>query len=275
MAKTNQKLSEKAKKKAIARHNWGLQWCWNYERMQAAGYAYAMVPVIEELYDDNDERCRQLERHMVFYNTNPWTSALVFGADMALEEDYQGEVGDSLKVALMGPLAGIGDTISAVILTPLFSILTASLAQDQNYLAILVSLIPSFITFFVRWPLANYAYKKGTDIIADVSGAGSFEALQVGSSILGLVVVGGFIPSILSGLKIKDITRTFVSDQTGETIEDVYSIQSGLDAMLPYLIPILLTAFCYWMIKVKKVSPMKTILLVFVIAFVLGATGIM
>lgn len=275
MAKTNVKLSDAAKKKAITRHNWALQWCWNYERMQAAGYAYSMVPVIKELYDDNEERCRNLERHMVFYNTNPWTSALIFGADIALEEDYQGEVGDSLKVALMGPLAGIGDTISAVILTPIFSIITASLAQEQNYLSILTAIIPSLFTFVIRWPIANYAYKKGTAIMADVSGAGSFEALQVGASILGLVVIGGFIPSILSGLKIKDIERSFVNSETGETVSSPLQIQSGLDAILPYLIPIALTGLCYWLIKVKKVSPMKTIFLVFILAFVCGALGIM
>lgn len=275
MAKTNVKLSDAAKKKAITRHNWALQWCWNYERMQAAGYAYSMVPVINELYDDNEERCRNLERHMVFYNTNPWTSALIFGADIALEEDYQGEVGDSLKVALMGPLAGIGDTISAVILTPIFSIITASLAQEQNYLSLLTAIIPSLFTFVIRWPIANYAYKKGTAIMSDVAGAGSFEALQVGASILGLVVIGGFIPSILSGLKIKDIERSFVNSETGETVSSPLQIQSGLDAMLPYLIPIALTGLCYWLIKVKKVSPMKTILLVFVLAFLCGALGIM
>ena len=243
--------------------------------MQAAGYAYAMVPVINELYDDNEERCRNLERHMMFYNTHPGSSALIFGADMALEEDYQGEVGDSLKVALMGPLAGIGDTIQAVIITPIFSIITASLAQEQNYLALVTALIPSFFLFFIRWPLANYAYKKGTAIMADVSGTGSFEALQVGASILGLVVIGGFIPSILSGLQIKDIVRTFTNAQTGEVVESPLQIQKGLDAMLPYLIPLALTYLCYTLIKVKKVSPMKTILIVFVIAFVCGALGIM
>ena len=272
MARTNKKLSAAAKKSATSRHIWALQWCWNYERMQAAGYAYAMVPVIKELYDDNDERCRNLERHMVFYNTNPWTSALIFGADMALEEDYQTEVGDNLKIALMGPLAGIGDTVSAILLQPIFSILTASLANDGNWLAIIVGLIPSCLTFFIRWPLTNYAYKKGTDIIQDVAGTGSFDALQIGASILGLVVVGGYIPSILSGLKIKDITRTLTKED-GTAYEDVYSIQSGLDAILPYMIPVALTFFCYWLIKKKKVTPLKTILIVFVIAFIVGALG--
>ena len=272
MARTNKKLSEAAKRKATSRHIWALQWCWNYERMQAAGYAYAMVPVIKELYDDNDERCRQLERHMVFYNTTPWSSALIFGADMALEEDYQTEVGDNLKIALMGPLAGIGDTVEAILLKPIFTILTASLAQSGNWLAILIGLIPSCITFFVRWPLTKYAYNKGAEVIKDVAGVGSFDSLQTAASILGLVVVGGFVPSMLSGLVIKDITRHFVNDK-GETVDNVYSIQKGLDAILPGMIGIALVALCYWLIKGKKWTPLQVILLVFVVMFAVGAAG--
>ncbi len=274
MARTNKKLSAGAKSKAISRHNWALQWCWNYERMQAAGYAYAMVPVIKELYDDNDEQCRELERHMVFYNTTPWSSSLIFGADMALEEGYQYEVGDNLKIALMGPLAGIGDTVEAILLQPIFSILTASLAKEGNYLAILVGLIPSCLTFFVRWPLAKYAYGKGAEIIKDVAGAGTFDKMQTAASILGLVVVGGFVPSMLSGLVIKDIDRTFINDK-GETIHNTYSIQSGLNAILPGMIGIALVALCYVLIKKAKWTPLKVILLVFVVMFIIGALGVM
>ena len=117
----SKKLSQAALKQACNRHNWALQWCWNYEKMQAAGYAYAMVPVVKELYDGVEEQCRQLERHMQFYNTHPGSSALIMGAGVALEEGGQPEVHDSLKVALMGPLAGIGDTIQAVLVTPPFN----------------------------------------------------------------------------------------------------------------------------------------------------------
>ena len=97
MARTNKKLSKEALKKAARRHNWTLQWCWNYERMQASGMAYAMVPVMQELYDDNDEVCENLERHMQFYNCHPGASAAILGAAVALEEDYQPEMADSIN----------------------------------------------------------------------------------------------------------------------------------------------------------------------------------
>ncbi len=275
MAKTNNKLSKKALSSACNRHNWALQWCWNYERMQGAGYAYAMVPVIKELYSDNDEQCRELERHMQFYNCHPGASALIMGADVALEESYQSEVGDNLKVALMGPLAGIGDTVQAVLVTPPFNIIGASLAADGSPLSIVVTTLPLLVLFLLRWPLFSYGYKQGVNVINDVSGTSTLEDLQTAASVLGITVVGGFVPSILSGLKIKEtFMQSKLLNEAGEVVSTSKPIQAGLDAILPYMLPIVFTALCYYMIKVKKVTPLKTIMILFVVAFACGAFGV-
>lgn len=274
MARTNKKLSNKAIKSANARHNWALQWCWNYERMQAAGYAYAMVPVIKELYDTEEDQCRQLERHMVFYNSHPGASALIAGADVALEESYQPEVGDSLKVALMGPMAGIGDTVQAVLVTPPFNIIGASLAAEGSWLSILATTGPLLALWILRFPLFNYGYRQGANVINDISGSDTLDRLQVAASILGLTVIGGFVPSILSSLVIKaSFFPSVLRDEAGEVIRTT-TIQQGLDAILPYMIPLIVTALCYWLIKGKKVTPLKTILIVTVVAFILGALGV-
>lgn len=274
MARTNKKLSKSAISKACTRHNLFLQICWNYERMQAAGYAYAMVPVIKELYDDNDERCRNLERHMQFYNTHPGASAVIFGADVALEESYETEMGDNLKVALMGPLAGIGDTIQAVLVNPPFAILAASLAVERNWLAPVMATLPILVLFFLRWPLFNFGYKRSVNVIEDVSGSSGFEKLQVSASILGITVVGGFVPSMLKSLVIKWSPKVVLEGEEGAVIEGVSDIQKTLDSILPYMFPILVVAFCYWLIKIKKVTPLKTLLTLFVIMFALGALGV-
>jgi PTS system mannose-specific IID component len=242
--------------------------------MQAAGYAYAMVPVIKELYDDNDERCRNLERHMQFYNTHPGASAVIFGADVALEESYEPEMGDNLKVALMGPLAGIGDTIQAVLVNPPFAILAASLAVERNWLAPVMATLPILVLFFLRWPLFNFGYKRSVNVIEDVSGSSGFEKLQVAASILGITVVGGFVPSMLKSLVIKWSPKVVLEGDEGTVIEGVSDIQKTMDSILPYLFPILLVGFCYWMIKIKKVTPLRTLLTLFVLMFAAGALGI-
>ena len=275
MAKTNKKLSKKTLSKSAFRYNACLQWCWNYEKMQGAGYAYSMVPAFKELYDDNDEICRNLERHMQFYNTNPWAGAVQFGASLALEEAYQVEVADSLKIALMGPLAAIGDTIQAILLNPPLNILAASLAAEGNWLGVLVAILPSLLTFVIRWPLFYYGYRKGEDVIADVAGTSTFDTLQAAASILGITVIGGFVPSILSALHFNDITIGTTVNEAGEEVANVFSIQETLDGILPYLLPVALVAICYVMIKNLKISPLKTILILAVVTFVLGAAGIM
>ena len=282
MARTNQKLSEKAKKSAITRHNCVLQWCWNYEKMQAAGYGYAMVPAIRELYDTEEAQCRELERHMQFYNTHPGASALIFGADLALEEDYQTEVGDNLKIALMGPLAGIGDTIQAVLVTPPFSIMAASLAvqavNENNLgtglLSILVNVLPLLVLFAVRWPLANYGYKQGVNVINDVSGAGTLDKLQTAASILGVVVMGGFVPSMLAGINAPIKLGSDLMDGD-RVVQEAKTLKQALDAIFPYIIPICLTYACYWLIKAKKVTPLRVILYVLVVTFILGVVGVL
>ena len=249
----SKKLTQAALKKACSRHNWALQWCWNYEKMQAAGYAYAMVPIIKELYDGNEEQCRQLERHMQFYNTHPGASALIAGAGVALEEGGQPEVHDSLKVALMGPLAGIGDTIQAVLVTPPFNIIAAGLASEGNAIgAILASTLPVLALFILRWPLFNYGYKQGANVINDVAGAGMIDKLQIGAT----------LPVKLG----KDLTID------GATVE-AKTLQQVLDAIFPYLVPLGLTFGCYYLIKVRKMSPLSVILVLFVVAFLLGALG--
>ena len=274
MAKTNKKLTKAAIAAANARHAWGLQWCWNYERMQASGFCYAMVPVIKELYSGEEEQCRQLERHMQFYNCHPGASALIMGADVALEENYETEVGDNLKVALMGPLAAIGDTIQAVLVTPPFNIIGAGLAAEENWLSLFFITFPVLALFLVKWPIFNYGYKQGINVINDVSGSGTLDKLQVAASILGLTVVGGFIPSILGSLRIKDIPMGEIINDAGEAVPQFFEVQAGLDGVLPFLIPILLTALCYFLIKVRKVTPLMTIVIVAVIAFICGVFGI-
>lgn len=267
----SKKLSQAALKKACNRHNWALQWCWNYEKMQAAGYAYAMVPVIKELYDGEEEQCRQLERHMQFYNTHPGSSALIIGAGIALEEGGQPEVHDSLKVALMGPLAGIGDTIQAVLVTPPFNIIAAGLANEGSAIgAILASSLPILALFILRWPLFNYGYKQGANVINDVSGAGALDKLQVGANILGVTVMGGFVPSMIGVTLPVKLGKDLTID--GATVE-AKTLQQVLDAIFPYLVPLALTFGCYYLIKYKKMSPLTVILILFVVTFVLGAIG--
>jgi PTS system mannose-specific IID component len=273
MAETKQKLSQQALKKAVARHNWTLQWCWNYERMQASGIAYSMIPVMKELYNTDEEICQNLERHMQFYNSHPGTSAIVFGASVALEENYQKDMSDSIKVALMGPMASIGDTLQGALVQPFAYLISAAIAIGPfpgNLLSIPVLIIPFLIYFWARWPFFWWGYKQSVKIVEDMSGESDFNLLRDAAQILGLTVIGGFVPSMLAGLRFNMIYQQMLE---GQPVGDPFSLQVLLDGLIPYLLPILLVGFCYWMLKKLRFTPVKVILIIAVIAFVLGAWG--
>ncbi|MCX2958684.1 MAG: PTS system mannose/fructose/sorbose family transporter subunit IID, partial [Serratia symbiotica] len=94
------------------------QGSWNFERMQALGFCFAMVPVIRRLYPENSyDRKQAIKRHLEFFNTHPYAVAPVLGVTMAMEEQRANgaPIDDAaingIKVGLMGPLAGVGDPI--------------------------------------------------------------------------------------------------------------------------------------------------------------------
>jgi len=98
--------------------------------------------------------------------------------------------------------------------------------------------------------------------------------MRKAAQILGLTVVGGFVPSMI-GLTLKyTYSQTLTDPATGQDVIKTVALQDTLDGILPKLLPIALVAFCYWLIK-KKVNPVRVIGIVAVIAFVLGALGIL
>jgi len=121
-------------------HSWLLwlffcQGNYNYERLQASGFAYAMTPIIRRLYHTPADISAALVRHMVFFNTEPQWGGPILGATIAMEEQRANgatEIDDdainSVKSGLMGPLAGIGDTIDQGTITPILLALGIGIA---------------------------------------------------------------------------------------------------------------------------------------------------
>ena len=94
-----------------------LEYSWNYERQQNMGYCFAMLPAIKKIYQKKEDQIAAAKRHMEFFNTTPYISTAVFGISTAMEEsnarneDFDTSSINNVKVALMGPLAGIGDSM--------------------------------------------------------------------------------------------------------------------------------------------------------------------
>ena len=105
--------------------------------MQGLGYAWVMMPALKRLYSEDPVAMKKaLKTHLGFMNTTPAMSHLIVGADMALEEEVGIEDETAitgLKTGLMGPFAGVSDTILSRFIVRLFSI-AAYMAQGARLL---------------------------------------------------------------------------------------------------------------------------------------------
>lgn len=256
-----------------------LQGSWNFERMQALGFCFAMVPIIRRLYpEDSDARKQALHRHLEFFNTHPYMSAPIFGVTAAMEEERANGAAiddaaiNGIKVGLMGPLAGVGDPIFWGTVRPIFAALGASIAMTGNILGPLLFFFLFNITrLLTRYYGIVYGYKKGTNIVGDMSG-GVLQKLTEGASILGLFIMGALVnkwtkvnvPVVVSNVTNPDGTHT------------ITTVQGILDSLMPGLIPLLLTFGCMYLLR-NKVNALIIILGFFAIGifgYWLGILGL-
>jgi len=228
------------------------QGSWNYERMQALGYCFAMVPVIKRLYT-GDERKQALKRHLEFFNTQPFVTAPILGVTAAMEEqkangaDIDDGAINGLKIGLMGPLAGVGDPIFWGTLRPVAAALGASIALTGSILGpILFFVIFNAVRLAIRYYGVTYGYSKGTTIVADMAG-GKLQKLTEGASILGLFVMGALVNRWTS-INVPIVVST-IAKADGTTA--ITTVQTILDSLLPGLLPLLATFACMKLLKMK------------------------
>lgn len=263
MSKETKKLTKSDLNSMFIRSNFH-QGSWNYERMQALGYCFAMVPIIKRLYT-GEERKQALKRHLEFFNTQPFVTAPILGVTAAMEEqkangaDIDDGAINGLKIGLMGPLAGVGDPIFWGTLRPVTAALGASIALTGSILGpILFFLLFNIVRLAIRWFGVSYGYSKGTTIVADMAG-GRLQKLTEGASILGLFIMGALVnrwTSINVPLVVSTITK---SDGTTA----ITTVQNILDSLLPGLLPLIFTFICMRLLR-NKVSAVWIIFGIFV-----------
>ena len=59
----------------------------NYERMEALGFLYAIAPVLKKIYKDDEQALKEsMHRHMAAFNMTVAPSPFVMGIAIAMEE---------------------------------------------------------------------------------------------------------------------------------------------------------------------------------------------
>lgn len=251
----------------VAIRSLGMEWDWNYERQMNMAFCYSMLPVIKKLYPTKEEQTEAMQRHLEFFNTTPHLSTLILGITAAMEEqnandpEFETESINNVKVSLMGPLAGIGDSFIWGTLRIIATGVGVSLAAQGNILGpLLFLLLFNIPAQGLRFYLMHAGYKLGSGFLAKVQESGLMEILTYGASILGLMVIGGMTAENVA------ITVPLVigSGDAATTLGDI------CNTIMPGLLPLAFTMLLYWLVSKKNVKT-TTLLVALVVVGLAGS----
>ena len=238
-----------------------LQASFNYERMQACGWLWGMLPGLQKIHTNKEALKASMAHNLDFLNTHPFLVTFVMGIVLSLEQNKADTATiRSVRISAAGPLGGIGDALFWLTLVPITAGLTANMAMEGQIIgAVLFLIIFNAVQFAVRFGLMYWSYGLGTKAVTLLTS--SAKEFTRAASILGIFVVGGLIANY-GGTSL----RIVVGDPA-------INIQGLLDGVLPKLIPLLITLGIYVLIK-KGWTPVKCIILILVVGILGCAFGI-
>lgn len=247
-----------------------LQACFCYERMQNVGFAYQMIPALKKLYPNKDEASEALKRHLAIFNTTPAIVTFITGAAIALEEKFKkakeaGEECDedsinAVKTALMGPLAGIGDSFFWGTFRIIGAGIGATMAANGSILgALLFLLIYNIPHLLIRYQGLKIGYKSGVNFLSSMSEGGIIAKLTDAAKILGLIVVGSMCASMVK------LSTPLVFHIAGAEVV----VQTIFDSIITGFLPLGLTLVTYNLLR--KGMKTTTILWGMILIGILGS----
>jgi fructoselysine/glucoselysine PTS system EIID component len=236
----------------------------NFETWQNTGFAFSMLPVLKKLYTTKETMAAALERHLQLFNTSTYGSTLIIGLTAAMEEqnsrdpEFNAESINSVKLGLMGPLAGVFDSLFWGTLKVIAAGVGTSLALKGNLagpvIFILLFNVPHLL---LRYQLTFIGYRAGTRFLQQLARTNVMDKLTHGAAILGLMVVGA-MPATLMTLH---TPLDFGAGDSGT------SLQGILDSIVPAVLPLGITFLVYYFIK-KGVKTTWLLLGLLVLGFV-------
>jgi PTS system mannose-specific IID component len=252
---------------------------YNYERLQGTGFAHAMTPIIKRLYTTPDEIRAALRRHLVFFNTEPNFGNVVHGTVIAMEEQrangaaIDDDAINSVKSGLMGPMAGIGDTLSQSTITPILLALGIGIAGGTasgtavptlsgvtgNPLgAIIYVVLVSIVIVAIGYTAWMAGYARGRSFVTEILRSGTIDRVLIGAGVLGNMVLGA-------------LAAKFVVVNLAPTVTIAgaqMNLQAAvIDPLFPGALALGLVVMTWWLLR-RRVNPLALLGVYLVVSIV-------
>ena len=263
------------KKKDLNKMFWRsqfIQFSHNYERMQSLSTLFALTPILRRLYKDKskEERVKAQRRHLEFFNSHPVLIPFILGIVAAMEEITSEDDKDSViavKTSLMGPLAGLGDSLLNFTWYPIAGSIGASFAVQGNPIGpILMFLMINLLYFPLKYYGIHLGYSKGRDLLTSGDGKKILARITNMANVVGVMVAGGLIAAVV---KVK-LNLTFGAEEAPIVLQEMF------DKVMPNLLPMAVTLICLYLIKKWNGKHIVAIILsIIVLSVALSMMGIL
>ncbi|MCW8114169.1 PTS system mannose/fructose/sorbose family transporter subunit IID [Yersinia intermedia] len=242
----------------------------NFTRMEGLSYGWTLAPMLRKIYPDPHRYQESLKRNSQFFNTNQHLAPFIMGLTLSMEKENANNATfdtasiNGIKVALMGPFAGVGDSFFYGVLRIIATGIAIGLASQGNPLGpLLFLLVYNIPSYLVRYYGGIMGYRLGSKYIAEATQSGLLKCITKASSIMGLMMVGAMSASMV---KFSTTYQTTIAGQP-------FVLQEILDKICVGLIPLLLVLGCLRMLN-KKVSPNRVLILLIVLGFAAAGVGL-
>lgn len=264
------KLDNKVLNQTLNRWNSHNLTSMSFDRLESFGFCYSMMPVINKLYGDDIEAKKQaMKRHMAFYNTEPQLGSLIIGISCGMEEqranghDINDTTINSIKLGLMGPIAGIGDSMIPGTFIPILLSVALMLSTNGSPVGAIFYILAYLGTMiFLTKFLFKEGYTLGLDAIKIFTSENAIKVRE-GITRLGILIMGGIAASYVN------LSTPLKFNYDSVNIE----IQSMIDGIFPKILPLTLVLLTYFFMR-KGVNPIKMMLVFIAFATVGVLLGI-
>lgn len=247
-----------------------IQGSWSFDKMMAYGYMYAIEKPLRKIYPNDDDFYAALKRHTETFNVTPHVSPFLMTLGVAMEEEnaksdtFDTSSINNVKVGLMGPMSGIGDSFFWGTFRVIAAGIGIGLAKSGNILgAVIYFLLYTAIHFITKILGGKYGYKMGTKFLENSEENHLMDKLSMGASILGMTVIGAMIGTMVS----LQTTLSFTLAGTETTLQSIF------DQIFPGILPLGATFLCVALFN-KNVKTIYIILGIFVLCILGCAIGI-
>lgn len=258
-------------KKFLHRVYWALMFhigqLFTMERMMGCSMTLMMISAAKDLYPDDKEKQIDLaKRHCVFFNTQQTIGSIVWGITlgMEIEKARNNEVPDdmiqTIKTALAGPLAGFGDTVWQVLFMPIILSIAIGMSADGSIIGPIFCIVAYTA---VNLPLTYFLFSTGVRL--GVDGAEMLISSSIKDRLINAIECMGIM---VVGAVVANNVNVQTALNLGFNGANVNVQTEVLDVIYPGIFSLLCVFITYYFIAKKKVTPLRMMLGMLIVAII-------